>query len=140
MRVDQLLEVQEVILDHHPSIAMNLFVKEMSKVEKKNVSIEVESSPLKRLKVEPVDAHEDRAIGQRLPTLVFGLVGEKRLKQYGLRGEQLSKVLVKQIEAYVDHMIRPINMDRQGAKIKLQSAMEHRGTFFALWWLDGQCS
>jgi hypothetical protein len=135
MRIDQLLEVQEVLLQQHSSLAMHLFVNEMSKEEKQQREKDgdvVSPLPVKRRKVEDNllevcvnEQSEAPVVGQRIPAVVFGAVEEKSLKRYGLRPDQLTKVLVKQIEAYLDHMTRPINSERSGSKIKLQSVMEH---------------
>jgi hypothetical protein len=114
MSVDQAVEHREAVLREHTGLLMHLFLATLEK-----------EFDLGRQETQP-QTQEQRA-PQQVSQLEFGAVTATRIKHYGLR--QPSKGLSRQLLRYVDHMVRPINLERAGAKVTQKTAEEHKETF-----------
>ncbi len=103
MMVPQLLEHWEAVLQKHPGLLMRLFASQLS------------------------SGSEGEANNKtKVPRLTFDGAARSMAAQYGLKPDEISKALAKQLARYVDYATRPINFERSGAKVMQKMAEEHR--------------
>jgi hypothetical protein len=107
MTLQQLLIHRDSVLHEHPCLLMRVFLSTVAECESQTV------------------AEKLNLCKQKTTLLTFGAIAPLVLKQYGLRLEDTSKAFAKQLAHYLDHMSRPINLDRAGPRITDKTANEH---------------
>ncbi len=113
MTVQQAVEYEDAILREHTGLLMQMFLSELKP---------------DAVRSDKRQKREENVGIQQVTRLTLGSVAPSTLKQYGMRHDKISKPFAKQFLRYVEHMTRPINLDRAGPKVSIKTAEEHKAT------------
>lgn len=131
MTIEQAVNYHDAILEEDRSLLMRVFLGELAAIHRRN---EGHERPLKHAKM---GEEEDLTLSPApvapkavlIPNLVFEPVSQIPPKQYGLSSQDLTRALTKQLNRFMDHVTKPINLERNGPKITQETAEEQRSTF-----------